>query len=165
MASVWKAITAKKLLRDKVRLAALNALRKQATPIRADFRETVKTWKRKPKFETKVSLAGSRMTVTVYTTDPIYGYVDKGTKPHVIRPVKAKALHFVTGYSAKTTPRVIGSREGGADGDEVFTKEVQHPGTKAREFDKIIARKWQRKFRSEMSKFLKDIAEASGHAR
>lgn len=38
--------------------------------------------------------------------------LEYGTKPHVIEPKTAKALHFTT------------------DGQEVFTKRVKHPGTK-----------------------------------
>lgn len=38
--------------------------------------------------------------------------IEYGTKPHVIEPKTAKALHFTT------------------DGQEVFTKRVNHPGTK-----------------------------------
>ena len=38
--------------------------------------------------------------------------IEYGTKPHVIQPKNANALHFTT------------------DGQEVFTKRVNHPGTK-----------------------------------
>lgn len=43
-------------------------------------------------------------------------YVNDGTRPHVIRPKRARALRFVVG------------------GQVVFARVVQHPGTKANPF-------------------------------
>lgn len=52
-----------------------------------------------------------------------YGhFVRGGTKPHTIRPKKAKVLHFEVG------------------GDEVFTQEVRHPGTKANPYHERVLR-------------------------
>jgi len=44
-------------------------------------------------------------------------YVEKGTAPHLIRPVRASALRFET-----------------AEGDIVFTQLVRHPGTRPNPF-------------------------------
>jgi diaminopimelate epimerase len=52
----------------------------------------------------------------VYTSKSYGWYLEKGTKPHLIVPVKALALHFV------------------ADDGDVFTKQVQHPGSQAYPF-------------------------------
>jgi hypothetical protein len=52
-------------------------------------------------------------------TGKTYGwYVEKGTKPHIIVPVNKLALHF----------------EWEAYGAEVFTKQVNHPGSQAYPF-------------------------------
>ncbi|MFB7337760.1 hypothetical protein ACFC00_40115 [Streptomyces adustus] len=47
---------------------------------------------------------------------PAVGYVLNGTRPHLIRPRRAKALHFYV------------------DGTEVFTRLVRHPGTRPNNF-------------------------------
>ena len=80
----------------------------------------------------------------IATTDTIYGYVNDGTRPHIIVPRRARVLAFGTGGSPKTAPRVIGSQPGSRGGKMVFTRRVNHPGTEARAFDETIAKKWQR---------------------
>ena len=52
--------------------------------------------------------------------------IEYGTKPHVIEPKTAKALHFTT------------------DGQEVFTKRVNHPGTKPNPVMRNAAHKVQK---------------------
>ena len=52
--------------------------------------------------------------------------LEYGTKPHVIEPKTAKALHFTT------------------DGQEVFTKRVNHPGTKPNPVMRNAAHKVQK---------------------
>lgn len=54
--------------------------------------------------------------VLVRSTHPATMFVIDGTRPHVIRPVRAKALRFSIG------------------GREVFATIVHHPGTKPRDF-------------------------------
>lgn len=53
----------------------------------------------------------------VYANAPHAGYVEDGTKPHVIRPKNRKALRFA-----------------GDGGGFVFAREVNHPGTEAQPF-------------------------------
>lgn len=60
----------------------------------------------------------------IIVTDKRWVFADEGTKSHVIRPKRAKVLHFTT-----------------RAGDEVFTKHVNHPGTKARYLSKQVQRK------------------------
>lgn len=119
------------------------ALSAAAEGARVDFRVTVQTWNKQPKFE----IAGDQYSRRVFTTDAVYGYVDRGTKPHIIAPKAGKALVFRGGYKAKTRVRVIGSGSGGASGDAVFVQGVvHHPGTEAREFSEVIHDKWQKRF-------------------
>lgn len=53
----------------------------------------------------------------VFPTAPYAAYVEFGTRPHIIRPVRAKALRFET-----------------RTGEIVFTRLVRHPGTKPKRF-------------------------------
>jgi hypothetical protein len=60
---------------------------------------------------------GEVMTISIEADAPYATYHHDGTRPHVIRPVHAKALRFV-----------------GKDGRVVFAKSVYHPGTKPNRF-------------------------------
>lgn len=104
----------------------------------------VADWKNKPKFQTRKVIRPDKITMTVFPAGDnadIYTYVDQGTKPHIIKPVRAKLLRFKTGYKAKTLPNPARTVAGGgvATGPEVRAKLVHHPGSEAREFSKTIA--------------------------
>lgn len=107
-----------------------------------DFKSTFATWKHKPKFG--ATRRGDAYYIT--TNDEIYGYVESGTKPHIIRPRHASRLHFFRGgFQAKSRPGNIASGAGrAATIGETFAKEVHHPGTKPRKFSKLIHDKWQK---------------------
>lgn len=121
------------------RRAVENALDGAAKGALVDYRVTTQTWEHKPDFTIEAPTENERI---VGTDDPIYGYVDAGTKPHVIVPKRAKVLVFGPGARAKTRPRVIGSTGGSKGGAPVVAHRVNHPGTEAREFSETIADKW-----------------------
>jgi hypothetical protein len=114
---------------EKVLKAELAAEQKA---VLREFKITVSTWKRQPQFEVKEQ-GGS---TTIGTNDPIYGYVNDGTKPHVIRPKKAKRLAFYAGgFVSKTVPNRLQARAGRvASTNPVFAQGVNHPGTQGRDF-------------------------------
>lgn len=121
------------------RRAIDNALDGAAKGALVDFKVTTQTWEHKPDFTIE---APSDDTRIISTDDAIYGYVDAGTKPHIIVPRRAKVLMFGPGARAKTRPRVIGSGGGSKGGATVVAHRVNHPGTEAREFSETIADKW-----------------------
>ena len=53
----------------------------------------------------------------IFPTVPYAMFLEYGTRPHLIRPVRAQALRFETKF-----------------GEIVFTRLVRHPGTKPRPF-------------------------------
>lgn len=159
----FKVLKPQRLKEKDMRLALLNGLRAAAKAVEKDYKATVASWETEVEFETIISLRGSRAEFLVGTSNKIYEYVDKGTKPHVILPKKAKMLRFQTGYNAKTTPGIIGSTTGGATGGIVYSKGVMHPGTKARRFSELINKKHEPKFKNEMHKAMRIAAEKSGH--
>ena len=57
------------------------------------------------------------LSVIIGAYQPYATFVHEGTKPHVILPKSAKALHWING-----------------EGQSVFAKSVHHPGTKANRF-------------------------------
>jgi len=165
-----KLIKPSTLNQDKMRLAFLNAMRKQATEIKREFEKTTESWEHEVKFESTVGLRRTPPgpEVLVWTDDEIYGYVNDGTRPHPIFPVRARMLRFQWGgkgsYTPKTTPRVIGSKSGGPSGPVVHRPYVQHPGTEARHFDEEIQKQHEPKFKRAMEKAMSDARKASGHA-
>ena len=152
-----------------MRLTMLNDMRKVGTKIKKDYESTVSSWSEKPVFEMIISLAGGPQ-VEVFTLNEIYGYVDKGTKPHLIwagfytGKSEHKVLAFASKSTPKTTPGVIGSSAGSIGSVDKHTPYVKHPGGKPRDFSKEIQKKWQPKFRMEMEATMIRVAQASGHA-
>lgn len=131
-----------------------------------DYLKTAETWNHKPKFSGGVTMRSTTVAVDVHTDDEIYGYVTKGTPKHPIpKKAGAKTLRFRSKYKAKTTPRVIGSKSGGASGKLVFRKRVIHPGTKARKFDETINKKWKPVFPKRLQAALDRAAQQSGQGR
>lgn len=134
---------AKILNPDKLEKAIKNALNETALAVKVDFNVTTQTWTNRPKFEIKSNGDWERV---IYTQSEIYGYVDKGTRPHRIEPRNASRLAFQSGYTAKTTPRVIASRQGGKSGNVVYSYGVNHPGFEGREFSDTIGNKWAKEW-------------------
>lgn len=124
----------------------------------------VATWEKKPKFIAEVKVTRERITMLVFTTDEVYGWVSGGTRPHIIRAKNAVALRFQSGYKAKTRKGLIGSTAGGPSGPLVSAQAVEHPGTEAREFEKSIAKIYKRVMRKRFADAMKRAAFASGHA-
>lgn len=107
-----------------------------------DFGHTTRTWspKDRPKFVI-VRLAYQRV---VGTDSKIYQYVTRGTKPHVIRAKKGKALHFAMGGRPKTRPNWIGSNKGRQGTNWQVVSKVNHPGNAPRNFEQVIGQKCQK---------------------
>ena len=120
-----------------------------------EFEATVRTWDHEVIFQKEIRVLKTRIIGIVWTDDEIYGYVDKGTKPHKIRPKKATILAFPETYLAKTAINLIGSGSGGSSGDTVFAKEVDHPGNDPRNFSKIIRDYMQELMAEEMKRTMR----------
>lgn len=128
----------------KHKAALAKAIDKTTKVALSDFKKTTKTWKRQPAFiYIAAQQAGTALEGATGTDNEIYGYVTHGTRPHIIRPRRAKRLSFQTGYRPKTRRRILGSRQGGASGAWAYAKEVHHPGTEARQFEEEIAARRQ----------------------
>lgn len=159
-----KAVKAKAPNFRKARDVIAEEMRKVSEDMMADFEATTATWSKKPKFDVNLSLEGNTPSIEITTKDEVYGYVDQGTKAHFVAPVKAKALRFRLGYTAKTSPGVIGSGGGGASGPVVFSQGHTVSGIKPRGFSKKIEAKWRSEFGKRMLQAMKQVAKATGHA-
>ena len=135
---------------DKATIAAKDG-------VQADFKKTAATWSHQPTWYTT-----RRGTIWyIGTKDEIYGYVDEGTSPHIIAPKKpgGRLRFFGGGFKPKSRVGYIASYNGvTASKDLTYTKIVHHPGTKARNFSKKIAEKWQKEFAKMMRAGIKRAA-------
>jgi hypothetical protein len=130
--------------------------RRLSDSIRRDFEKTVSTWEKKPKFSVKRVRDSSGAIIFEASTDnEIYGYVTLGTPPHVIRAKNAPFLSFRYPFGAKTTPNLLTSKAGFIGDSWAKKQEVQHPGTEARNFHKLIAKRFQDKVVKESNEALR----------
>lgn len=89
----------------------------------------------------------------------VWNWLDKGTRPHRIEPKKrAGLLRFRTGYVARTRPGSLDSGAGGANGPFVFSRGVNHPGTKPRKWTKKIQEIASRDYSVLMAKAMEGLA-------
>lgn len=154
----------KNLLDYRVYEAALKeAFRDEIMPELVDrFEAVVSDWEHKPDFQARMKVDAHQIEVTVKPTGDnakIWRYVDEGTRPHVIRPRRAKALSFRTGYSARTrAPARAHAGTGRATGEQVSARLVQHPGTEARGFTGDIVAQFQPWFKDALQEAIREAA-------
>ena len=118
-----------------------NTLTATAKAIKVDHDVTTQTWHNRPTFDIKSPAPFER---TISTDNAIYSMLDRGTKAHIIRPKSARGiLRFPGAFQSKTLPNQIMSRGGSTGGGTVVARVVHHPGTAARNWAKVIAKKWQ----------------------
>lgn len=147
-------------LAPQMQQAVQIALREETALVRRDYELTVRTWRNKPEFtERQTSDA-----VTVSTDNQIYEYVDKGTRPHMIRPKKAKKLRFFReGFQSKTTPNNLYARKGRqANKGLTFSDSVHHPGFEGRNFTTLIKAKSQKRLATSFQKRIKLLLAKKG---
>ena len=106
-----------KVFEDKFKQAA----RQMEQDVKGAFEDAVAAWNHQPIWRGYVRVNSAGILISVGTQDLIFKFVDEGTEPHIIRPVKAKVLHWIT-----------------PSGDNAFAKEVHHPGTKAQKISENI---------------------------
>lgn len=137
--------------------AMQDAVQKSANLVKRDLESTVSSWTNKPKFNVSVESSGNDYVVNATTDSDVYGFVDSGTRPHIIKPVRSKYLRFSSGYKSKGRTGVIGSNPGGSFGDPVFAKQVNHPGFAGRHFTILIASRRQVTVNQEVSQAIAKI--------
>ena len=126
--------------------AAKLGLKDAAEDAVKDMQKTTATWRTQPDF----TIVEQRDGYLVGTDNAVWSMLDKGTRAHRIIARRAKRLRFASGFSAKTRPGFIGSQSGGSSGGPVFAQSVQHPGTTARAWSKLIAAK----YRTQMQRYI-----------
>jgi hypothetical protein len=152
-------------LKKEAMVKAINdELQKTSKDILFDFEATAWNWKHKVKFTREVSVGPNSADILVGTDDEIYGYVDQGTKAHVVEAKHAKMLHYWVGGTPKTQPGVMVSGAGSPGNKEIFIrKNKKSTKTITRKFTKTIQKEWKPKFKSRMEKAMHEAVVASGH--
>ena len=125
--------------------------------VKKDFERTVRTWKNKPDFKTEKQ-PGRRW---VKTNNLLYFWLNYGTKRHPIAGKNGGRLaYFKTGFVAKSRPDALVSRSGkAANRDFRRPFEVVHPGTKPRNWSRVIQKKWQGKLSLNLRKAMKKATQ------
>lgn len=119
--------------------AAKKGMRDAAEAAQKDFEKTSATWTNKPDWVIKEQKDG----FLVGTDNDVWNMLDKGTRAHRIVARRAKRLRFGSGFASKTRPGFVGSQAGSSGGEPVFVQGVNHPGTTARGWSKLIASKYK----------------------
>lgn len=127
------------------------AAKKSIQGARRDIVSSIATWDHKPKIVDIEETTAEHYLIATGTDDKIFGYVDEGTRPHVITAKRSKYLRWNTGYKAKTRVGIIGSQPGGASGPPAYAESVNHPGFPGRKFAETIAKRRQKTFEQEIS--------------
>lgn len=92
------------------------------------------TWSSRPEFTVKRTKTGFSVT----TQDKRYKFTDEGTRAHTIKAKSGGSLAFNSVFRAKTVPNKLVARAGASRPPKVFTTQVRHPGTKARNFTREV---------------------------
>lgn len=110
-----------------IKKSTKEALEKENKKTIRALKQATSKWKTPAEFETVETDEGA----TIVTEDQRYTWVDEGTKPHAIRPKKARFLRFRPGDAIRNE---IARRQsmGAASDVAVYTKAVQHPGIRPR---------------------------------
>lgn len=145
---------AKDFLNSKIYQRAIeNAGNMTAKAVEVDFHVTTRTWVHQPDFEIDHTSGSGEWKVS--TSDEIYGYVSGGTKPHIIKPKRARMLRFYTGFRPKTRMSYIGSNKGSKGNKAVWAKAVANPGISGRFFEVAIKRKWDNEWPRQLARAIR----------
>lgn len=160
MPVVFRAIKAKVIDWDVFNKEISDTLDSVVKPeLIAYFDKVTASWNNQPQFKARKIINPTGISIEVKPSGPnkkIWEYVSFGTRPHPIKPRgKGYPLRFMWGgygsYKARTTTSGGYNGPGKVVGGKVtFRMRVKHPGNKARNFEKHIARWYKPKFERTM---------------
>ena len=156
---VPKDILRQSIVQDSI---ALVMKKKSAPEVYSLFKGTYAGWNNKPTFSRKIIRQRGYMSLSVWATGTNasqYELVNQGAGRHDIPKTGTTYMRFPDGrgYQSATRPRILKSGPRSNSGAMVVKYKVDHPGFKAREFDRTIRDQYAPIFR-------KDIQDAIGVA-
>jgi len=101
---------------------------KQQKIFARDVKKATAAWKTPLELE----LDDDNGSVTISTDDDRYKWVDEGTKPHEIRPVRAKVLRFTSGSGVRSEIARRKAKGARRDVGVTYATSVSHPGIRPR---------------------------------
>lgn len=124
-----------------------------ADEMKEEFEGVVSDWQTDVTFrkEVKIEAGGIVVFIGPASNAAIWGYVDRGTRPHMIYPKNGGMLRFRGGYQPRTQPGRAHAGPGQAFGEINYSDGVEHPGSQARDFTKTI----YNKFKLELSRVVR----------
>ena len=158
---------------DALRQGMLKGMEDMAEAIIEDFEKLTQFWKGpKPKWKVLFFTTRGRISFQVQLANPaseaakIFGYLDKGTKAHIIRPKKAGGvLVFRENYTPGSFRNSLRVRRSSSSGKQVFVRgPVPHPGSDPRNWSVLIAEKWDSDAVDFMDPFVDEAVVETGHA-
>jgi hypothetical protein len=145
--------------------------RKQVDQVMADtqrdllksLNSIVKDWESDVKFQARKYVKANLIAINTFPVGAdkqVWEFVDKGTKPHTIKAKTSRGLRYKTGYKPKTLPNPARLASGGgiSTGSWRAAKTVNHPGSKPRNFEKVLGRDYQPKFTRDTNNAFKRAA-------
>lgn len=132
--------------------AALDDAAKEAEAL---YAKTTRTWRTQVNFATRKTKYGR----SVGTRSRIYTYVDRGTRPHIIKPKGNYPLAFATGGRPKTRPNTLASYNGAPGRDVRKSYSVSHPGSVARGFTVAIQKRMDASMKRRARQLSKELAK------
>jgi hypothetical protein len=127
--------------------------------LRSYFTRITELWDHPVRFEARKKVTSKAISLYVGPTGAnakLWIWTSLGTKPHTITPKAAGyPLRFRTQYKPRTGRGYRYRGPGKSIGPWVSTYEVEHPGTKPREFEKHIKRFYTPKFHARMRNALR----------
>ena len=112
-----------------------------------DLDSFTRDWASQPFFEIRRETTRDDFTISVSTDDPVFNWVDRGTRPHYISARNDdRPLRFSQEYAAATQPGSLRSQRPEYSGGKVSKFIVYHPGIEARGFSEELVRERERDF-------------------
>jgi hypothetical protein len=127
---------------NEVRGHILSTLQKYERLFKADFEETVATWRSPAAFRTKVRYAQGRARVAVLTDDKKWRWLNYGTS--------VRYAHMGQGFKRKTHPGQLKSGPGNPPFDPIFIGRPPKKGIEPRNWHVLIREKHRDAFREDI---------------
>ena len=120
----------------------VNLLRQEKTALQEELEAPTLKWKHRVKFAKYIRYGYPKtILIRVTTTDEVYGYQDQGTKAHMVKPKRAKAL----AWTSKA-------------GSRLFSKGHRVRGVKAQHWTNKAKRKYQPRIKRLADELMEDVA-------
>lgn len=135
-----------------------------------DYSDITKNWGSGGlQFKYKVT-GRDKIVITVQALNPTskaaerWGYLDKGTKSHIIRPKNPNGvLAFPSWYKSGSRPNSLFVGASSSGGPTIFAKKVKVKGIKPRNWSILMRKKWEIQMPKEAAYISTMLAKASGH--